>query len=611
MNKIKNSLKNVHDGILYSSKMFLLLWQNDKKYLLYLVLDILVSSALPFINMYLVKYSVEMLTNGADYVNYIKLVVAFIAASIVFTNLQSYFNYKRDVCGNLIGIKMYKNIYEKTIYLDYEMLLDKNIMEKRELALKVINDMRVTTFTQVFKIVATNVIVLIGLVAVLSAIDFWIILIALAIILVNTVSTAIQKKQEIKVNNDFIPLNRKTAYFFNTGADASINKEIRVYNMMNPLIKMYVGIQNAVLKLVQKSFRIFFANRTVANLSNALLDLAMYILLGLKVLVTNTITVGDFSLYLSTIRTFNSSVQGLLTSYLDILNSGQYLKNYFEFMNLPTMLEDKKEDIPLEHSMVFTFENVSYKYPEQDIYALKNINMEINAREKLAVVGENGAGKTTLVMLLMRMVNPTEGRILLNGTDIRQFSAKEYFKLFSTVFQDYKLFAFQIKDNISSLDENDRDVEQKVNFAIDKVGLRAKIDSLKNGINTYIDKIYENDGVLLSGGESQRVAIAQAFYKDAPVIILDEPTASLDARVEAEIYTKFDEITADKTAIYITHRLASIRFCDRAVVLKDGQLLDIGSHAELMHKCPYYAELYNMQAQFYADSENEDGKNEE
>ena len=278
-----------------------------------------------------------MLTNGADYVNYIKLVVAFIAASIVFTNLQSYFNYKRDVCGNLIGIKMYKNIYEKTIYLDYEMLLDKNIMEKRELALKVINDMRVTTFTQVFKIVATNVIVLIGLVAVLSAIDFWIILIALAIILVNTVSTAIQKKQEIKVNNDFIPLNRKTAYFFNTGADASINKEIRVYNMMNPLIKMYVGIQNAVLKLVQKSFRIFFANRTVANLSNALLDLAMYILLGLKVLVTNTITVGDFSLYLSTIRTFNSSVQGLLTSYLDILNSGQYLKNYFEFENYKIM----------------------------------------------------------------------------------------------------------------------------------------------------------------------------------------------------------------------------------------------------------------------------------
>ena len=232
--------------------------------------------------MYLVKYSVELLTNGADYVNYIKLVVAFIAASIVFTNLQSYFNYKRDVCGNLIGIKMYKNIYEKTIYLDYEMLLDKDIMEKRELALKVINDMRVTTFTQVFKIVATNVIVLIGLVAVLSAIDFWIILIALAIILVNTVSTAIQKKQEIKVNNDFIPLNRKTAYFFNTGADASINKEIRVYNMMNPLIKMYVGIQNAVLKLVQKSFRIFFATRTVANQSNALLDLAMYIFLGLK-----------------------------------------------------------------------------------------------------------------------------------------------------------------------------------------------------------------------------------------------------------------------------------------------------------------------------------------
>lgn len=606
MKKILKSLKSSRDGILYSGKMFLLLWQNDRKYLIYLVLDILTSSVLPFINMYLVKYSVEMLTARADYGSYIKLVIAFIAASIVFTNLQSYFNYKRDICGNLIGIKMYKNIYKKTIYLDYEMLLDKEIMEKRELALKVINEMRVTTFTQVFKIVTTNIIVLIGLVAVLSTIDFWIILIALAIIFVNTVSTAVQKKQEINVNNDFVPINRKTAYFFNTGADASINKEIRVYNMMNPLLKMYGDIQNAVLKLVQKSFRIFFVNRTVANLSNALLDLAMYILLGLKVLTTEAITVGDFSLYLSTIRTFNSSVQGLLTSYLDILNNGQYLKNYFEFMNLPTMLEDKKADILVGHSMVFTFDNVSYKYPGQDNYVLKNISIDINAGEKLAIVGENGAGKTTLVMLLMRMFNPTEGRILLNGTDIRQFSAEEYFKLFSTVFQDFKLFAFQIRDNVSSLDESGRDVEQRVDLAIDKVGLRPKMDSLKSGINTYIDKIYENDGVLLSGGESQRVAIAQALYKDAPVIILDEPTASLDPRVETEIYTKFDKITTGKTAIYITHRLGSIRFCDRAIVLKDGQLLDIGSHDELMHKCPYYAELYNMQARFYTDSETAD-----
>lgn len=606
MKKILKSLKSSRDGILYSGKMFLLLWQNDRKYLIYLVLDILTSSVLPFINMYLVKYSVEMLTDRADYGSYIKLVIAFIAASIVFTNLQSYFNYKRDICGNLIGIKMYKNIYKKTIYLDYEMLLDKEIMEKRELALKVINEMRVTTFTQVFKIVTTNIIVLIGLVAVLSTIDFWIILIALAIIFVNTVSTAVQKKQEINVNNDFVPINRKTAYFFNTGADASINKEIRVYNMMNPLLKMYGDIQNAVLKLVQKSFRIFFVNRTVANLSNALLDLAMYILLGLKVLTTEAITVGDFSLYLSTIRTFNSSVQGLLTSYLDILNNGQYLKNYFEFMNLPTMLEDKKADILVGHSMVFTFDNVSYKYPGQDNYVLKNISIDINAGEKLAIVGENGAGKTTLVMLLMRMFNPTEGRILLNGTDIRQFSAEEYFKLFSTVFQDFKLFAFQIRDNVSSLDESGRDVEQRVDLAIDKVGLRPKVDSLKKGINTYIDKIYENDGVLLSGGESQRVAIAQALYKDAPVIILDEPTASLDPRVETEIYTKFDKITTGKTAIYITHRLGSIRFCDRAIVLKDGQLLDIGSHDELMHKCPYYAELYNMQARFYTDSETAD-----
>ena len=199
----------------------------------------------------------------------------------------------------------------------------------------------------------------------------------------------------------------------------------------------------------------------------------------------------------------------------------------------------------------------------------------------------------------MRMVEPTEGKILLNGVDIREYDEREYRNLFSTVFQDYKLFSFTSQDNITAL--NDVNTLQ-MESAIDRSGIRKKISALDKGVNTYIDKLYDNDGVILSGGESQRLAIARALYKDAPIYVLDEPTAALDPRMENEIYMKFRDITEEKTTFYITHRLASTHFCDRIIVLKDGEIEEIGSHSELMRSGGYYAELYNMQAQYYMEN---------
>lgn len=255
-----------------------------------------------------------------------------------------------------------------------------------------------------------------------------------------------------------------------------------------------------------------------------------------------------------------------------------------------------------DKAYAFTFDNVSYRYPQKDDYALKNINLELKPDEKLAIVGENGSGKSTLIMLLMRIIDPTQGRILLNGVDIRDYDLEEYKKLFSTVFQDYKLFSFTIKENITALSEED---SARLTNVIAEVGLDQKLASLRKGVDTYLDKLYDNEGVLLSGGESQRLSIARALYKNAPIFILDEPTAALDPRIEHEIYTQFKTMAEGKTTFYITHRLASVRFCDRVIVLREGQVVEMGSHYDLIKANGYYAELYHMQAQYFTESERD------
>lgn len=247
------------------------------------------------------------------------------------------------------------------------------------------------------------------------------------------------------------------------------------------------------------------------------------------------------------------------------------------------------------------FENVSFIYPNQEKKSLSNINLTIKKGERISIVGENGAGKTTFIKLLLRLYEPTEGRILFNGIDIRDIDYQDYQKIFSTVFQDYKLFAFRIIDNITSLEGNEAEKE-KVMKCLEKAGLSSKIEKLEHGLDTYLYNIYDEEGIELSGGESQKLAIARALYKDSPIVILDEPTAALDPRAEYEIYTRFLALVESKTSIFISHRLSSTKLCDRIVLFKDGSIEETGTHNELLQKGGLYAELFRMQAQFYFDN---------
>ena len=249
----------------------------------------------------------------------------------------------------------------------------------------------------------------------------------------------------------------------------------------------------------------------------------------------------------------------------------------------------------LDNDYELEFKNVSFHYPNNDDLVLKNITAKIHVGRKMAIVGRNGSGKSTFIKLLCRLYDPTEGEILLNGIDIKKYDYDEYRRIFGVVFQDFQLFSFSVAQNVAAGNNYDR---EKVREALGQAGLRERVEGMENGIETVIYK-QEDEGVEISGGEAQKIAIARALYKDAPVVILDEPTAALDPVSELEIYERFDGMVKEKTAIYISHRMSSCRFCENILVFEGGNIVQMGSHQDLAGQDGLYASLWRAQAQYY------------
>ena len=282
----------------------------------------------------------------------------------------------------------------------------------------------------------------------------------------------------------------------------------------------------------------------------------------------------------------------------DLLNNNEYLIKFFQYMDMPEADKEMTDDyeFKLEELEV---KNVSFCYPENNTYVLKNVNLKLHAGDKLAIVGENGSGKTTLIKLICRLYQPSEGKIFLNGKNITSIPFKKYIACIATVFQDFSLFPFSLGENVAASRDYD---EKRVEEALIKARLEEKLLQLKNGVKQSIFSDFDENGTDLSGGEQQKVAIARAIYKDAELMVLDEPTAALDPYAEYEIYKNFSEITENKTLISISHRLSSCHMCDKILVLDEGKVLQEGTHEELVKDLggKYYA-LWSAQAQYYYD----------
>lgn len=310
--------------------------------------------------------------------------------------------------------------------------------------------------------------------------------------------------------------------------------------------------------------------------------------------------IGMVTQYVAAITKVSGNVSSLIGTAGDMRNNASFLKLVFEFLDIPnTMYQgsltvEKRKDRDYE----VEFKNVSFKYPGSENYVLKNVSMKFKIGERLAVVGQNGSGKTTFIKLLCRLYDPTEGEILLNGIDIRKYNYYDYMSVFSVVFQDFNLFAFKLGENVATKIEYDKSL---VEDCLNKAGFGERLAEMEEGTETYLYKNFSEKGVDISGGEAQKIALARTLYKDAPFIVLDEPTAALDPVAEAEVYSKFDEIAGDKTAVYISHRLSSCRFCDTIAVFDNGRVVQKGTHEELVAKeNGKYHELWFAQAKYYA-----------
>lgn len=309
--------------------------------------------------------------------------------------------------------------------------------------------------------------------------------------------------------------------------------------------------------------------------------------------------IGSVTQYIGAITQLSNGLSDIIRTLGDMRYNAYFLETIFEYLDIPnnmyqgSLTVEKRQD----NNYTIEFKDVSFKYPNTDTWALRHISMKFHVGERLAIVGQNGSGKTTFIKLLCRLYDPDEGEILLNGINIRKYDYREYMQIFSVIFQDFKLLAFKLGENVAASKTHD---SKLVINSLEKAGFESRLGEFKDGLDTYLYKDFSDKGVEISGGEAQKIAIARALYQDKPFLILDEPTAALDPIAEFEVYSKLNDIVEDKTAIFISHRLSSCRFSDRIVVFHKGQIVQVGSHDELLADSDgmYYA-LWNAQAKYY------------
>ncbi len=393
-------------------------------------------------------------------------------------------------------------------------------------------------------------------------------------------------------------INRLFVYFhFTLPDDHKQGKEIRLYREA-PLVKgaidEYVQTWEASMKQRAGKFARLWGIRSVFP---CLISGAVYLVVAAKAWC-GAIGLGGVVQYAGAVSLFAASFQTLIDVITRLVSNNQFLEITFDFLDQ----ENKKYQgaLPtekrLDNEYLIEFHDVSFRYPGSDTWAIRHLNLTLKIGERLAVVGRNGSGKTTMIKLLCRLYDPTEGVITLNGIDIKKYNYKEYLALFSVVFQDFHLFSFPLGQAVAASVKYDQAAVEK---ALDQAGLGERLKRMPQRLETYLNKDFDESGVEFSGGEAQKAAIARALYRDAPFLVLDEPTAALDPLAEYEVYQNFGKVAGAKTAVCISHRLSSCRFCDRIAVFEKGRLVQLGSHDSLVAETGAYQRLWNAQAKYY------------
>lgn len=533
---------------------------------------------------------------------YLSLIMVFIVVEIIAAVSDTFFSNLMFWRYTHARFEMVNEKNKKIMSMPYIMVQDPDIMDSYQRADNAccndsdgIQGMMRTTVNFFIYMAAAAVGIILG------SFNIYIMFILICAAIMNfVIKNNIDKYTKIHVSDALAMWRRKHTYMQNTTMDLKAAKEIRLYDMNSFMIKKYSEINKERYEAQKKKERLSFAADAGYNVIWAFCQIILYGWIIYSA-VNRKITVGNLTLYLTSMTTLFNGIIRLLDIANKLFSQSREVEDYRKFIDIE-IEEDTSGMVKTEvlefDEYNFTFRNVLFKYPKSDNYVLCNLNLTISSGEKLAVVGINGAGKSTMIKLLLGLYEPTQGVILLNGVDIKKYDRTSYYNIFAPVFQEIPIFAFPLIENVSMNTLDNTDIK-RAEYAVGLSGLSNKAGSLKKGIFTELLKVISDDGVELSGGENQKIGLARAVYKNAPVIVLDEPTASMDALAESRFYRNFDKMMGGKTAIYISHRLSAARFCSKIALFDNGNLAEYGTHESLMAAGGMYSDMFKIQAQYY------------
>ena len=585
-----------------------LAWSVSPAYLILLVISSVCEAAKTLFNIILPMYLVNELTDGRRaeaLLFYAGLIVLNNVGMTLVSNVLNRFSSVRDL---QVREGMMKLMSEKIMKLEYSYLENPAYLDLKErAAFAIYNQNAIANMIYAVTELLSKGLTMLGLISILLTLGpVLIIVLIISIGLMLFIYSRISGFQ-MEVMQEIVPINRRFGYYFNLTSEKEAQKDIRLYNMEHMITKRLVKFSNETCDVLEK-LRIHMG-KALGQMTAVSEGVAAfsYGYVGIRTVSTvlgPQLSLGALTMYVSAAIQFSSMITKFGEGIVMVLQFLGYLDPYMEFMALAEETKQTGKEPFTGEVKTVEFRNVTFTYPNAEKPVLKNVSFEIHQGEKISIVGLNGAGKSTLVKLICRMYQVDSGEILINGKNILDYEYLSYMNTISAVFQDYRLFNFSIAENISC--ENVRDDKNadagvaRIEQLIDEVGLREKVSELPQGIESRFGKEYDEDGIEMSGGQEQKIAIARALYKKASMVILDEPASALDPIAEAEIYEKFNSLVEDKTAIYISHRMSSSVFCDKILIIDGGTVADFDTHENLMKKTEsLYYKLFMSQAENY------------
>ena len=568
----------------------------DKRILVITIIKNLFKAAVYFINILGIGFIIDALEKNIDKNNIVKLICIYVGVNLLVVIIREIIQLFENNINRKVSNKMQFEYSNDAININYHFVQDNTILNLRRKSMAGHPAAAFISYIGDFFYYIFQFVSIISIFLVLSPIFVLIILITF---LISIWLIFVDKNNNYNFNNDKIEEDRKTDYLYSVMTDYKYAKEIRINNAKNYIGNKYNNIFDQQLKKIKRLFRQSLKISLVSTLISVLQTIIMYFYFTYCVFSKN-ISIAEYSVLLGSTTLLMSLLIGIFNT-IAILNnvakSVNFYKEYKQMVQLNSKISqsNKIEKVNIDMTnYIIKFENVSFSYPENEAFSLKNINLEIKKHDKIGIVGLNGSGKTTFIKLLTRLYDPTGGIITLNGQDIKTIPYKQYIEKIAIVLQDFSMFAYSIKENVVFDKKYD---ETKLNESISQSGLDAKINSLDKGLDTQLYKF--------SKGEAQKLALARAIYKNGAILVLDEPTSAMDPIAEFDFFSNVLKWSEELTVIFISHRLSSTRNCNKILVFDDGKIVEKGDHQQLMAKKGLYYELFNTQAQYYQN--NKDG----